>query len=289
MGWFFPQVPIARIAWLRRLVYAVVLLDVLVLTAFPIGHGNVPAELYKPLPFRELLHLPAPSPVSVQVLRVVIVLSALVALSGRLPRLAGWVCAVGMLDWLSNAYSYSKINHDHFALVVALCVLPLVGRVAVSDRRTSESAGWTLRIIQVAVVATYFLAAIAKVLDAGWGWGSSAVLVWALTRRGSALSEWLVGMPWLTQVFQWSVFVAELASPVMLWLRGRALYAVVAFWLFFHLSTFLLLSIHFLPTVVCLLAFLPLERLTRSDPRDPGLEDPPADAPTGKSWRRAQV
>ncbi|AKU15800.1 hypothetical protein VV02_07910 [Luteipulveratus mongoliensis] len=262
MNWFFPEMPLARIAWLRRLVYAVVLLDVLVLTAFPIGHGDVPTELYKPLPFRELLHLPQPSPVYVQVLRVVIIVSALVAMSGRLPRLAGWVCAAGMLDWLSNAYSYSKINHDHFALVVALCVLPLVGRALVSDRRTSDSAGWTLRIIQVSVVATYFLAAVAKILDAGWGWASSAVLVWALTRRGSFLSEWLVDMPWLTYVFQWISFSAELLSPIMLWLRGRMLYAVVGFWLIFHASTYLLLSIHFLPTVVCLLAFLPLERLS---------------------------
>lgn len=261
MGWFFPELPVARIAWLRRFVYAIVLLDVLVLTRFPIGHGEVPADLYKPLPIREWF-LPQPSPVYVQVLRFVIVVAALIAMSGRLPRLSGWVVALGMLDWLSNAYSYSKINHDHFALVVALCVLPLVGRALVTERHTSESAGWTLRIIQVGVVATYFLAAVAKVLDAGWGWASSAVLVWALTRRGSFLSEWLVDMPWLTYVFQWISLIAEFLSPVMLWLRGRWLYAVVGFWLFFHLSTYLLLSIHFLPTVVCLLAFLPLEKIT---------------------------
>lgn len=262
MRWFFPAVPLARIAWLRRLVYAVVLLDVLLLTTFPIGHGNVPADLYRPLPFRELLHLPQPSPVYVQVLRAVIIVAALVAISGRLPRISGWVVAVGMLDWLSNAYSYSKINHDHFALVVALCVLPLVGRALTSDRHASESAGWSVRIIEVSVVATYFLAAIAKIQDAGWGWAGSAVLVWAITRRGSSLSSWLTHLPWLTYIFQWIVFVAELASPVMLWLRGRWLLAAVTFWLFFHVSTFLLLGIHFIPTVVCLLAFLPLERLS---------------------------
>lgn len=261
MRWFFPTVPLARIAWLRVLVYAVVLLDVFVFTAFPIGHGGVPADLYQPLPFRDWLHLPQPSPVYVQVLRAVIVVSALVAMSGRLPRIAGWVCAVGMLDWLSNAYSYSKINHDHFALIVALCVLPLVGRALFGDRERSESAGWTLRIIQVSVVSTYFLAAVAKIFDAGWGWASSAVLVWALSRRGTFLSDWLVEMPWLTYLMQWAVFVAELLSPVLLWLRGRALYLAVGFWLIFHLVTYLLLSIHFVPTAVCLLAFLPLERL----------------------------
>jgi Vitamin K-dependent gamma-carboxylase len=261
MGWFLPSLPLARVAWLRVFVYAVVVLDVLVFTAFPIGHGGVPAELYQPLPFREWLHLPQPSPAYVQVLRVVIIGSALVAMTGRLPRIAGIVCAAGMLDWLSNAFSYSKINHDHFALVVALCVLPLVGRALFSDRERSESAGWSLRAIQVAVVATYFLAAVAKVLDAGWGWASSAVLVWALSRRGTFLSDWLIQLPWLTYTMQWVVFVAELMSPAMLWLRGRVLYLAVAFWIGFHAVTYLLLSIHFVPTAVCLLAFLPLERI----------------------------
>lgn len=275
MSWFFPSVPLARIAWLRVAVYAVVVLDLFVFTSFPSGHGGVPADLYQPLPFRELLHLPQPSPLYVQLLRLVILASALVAMTGRLPRLAGWVCAAGMLDWLSNAYSYSKINHDHFALVVALCVLPLVGRALFGDRERSESAGWTLRVIQVSVVATYFLAAVAKILDAGWGWASSAVLVWALSRRGTAVSDWLVQLPWLTYVMQWAVFLAELASPVMLWMRGRVLYLAVGFWVVFHVVTFALLSIHFVPTAVCLLAFLPLERL-RGLRRRRGMRGAPA-------------
>ncbi len=49
----------------------------------------------------------------------------------------------------------------------------------------------------------------------------------------------------------------------MLWLRGRALLAAVGFWMLFHASTYLLLTIHFLPTAICLLAFLPLERIGR--------------------------
>ncbi|WP_018158112.1 HTTM domain-containing protein [Demetria terragena] len=263
MVWFFPRIAMARVAWLRVFVYAVVILDVLVFTAFPIGHGGVPHDLYQPLPFREILYLPQPSPTYVQVLRIVIIASALVAMSGRAPRLAGFVCAAGMLDWLSNAFSYSKINHDHFALIVALCVLPLVGHALFGDKSKSEEAGWALRVIQVAVISTYFLAAVAKVLDAGWGWASSAVLVWAMSRRGTFLSDWLVGVPWLTYVMQWVVFIAELLSPVMLWLRGRVLYLSVAFWIGFHAVTYLLLSIHFVPTAVCLLAFLPLERLSR--------------------------
>ena len=67
----------------------------------------------------------------------------------------------------------------------------------------------------------------------------------------------------LTYVMQWTVFALELLSPVMLWLRGRALLVAVGFWIIFHACTYVLLTIHFLPTAVCLLAFLPLERIGR--------------------------
>jgi len=44
-------------------------------------------------------------------------------------------------------------------------------------------------------------------------------------------------------------------------LRGRALAAGLLFFLGFHASTYYLLRIHFLPLVVCLFAFMPLERI----------------------------
>lgn len=262
MNWVFPQIATERVVWMRRLVYLVVLLDIFWLTAFPIGHGNVPADLYAELPVRALLHLPQPNPAYVQVLRVVIALAAVLGILGVRPRLVGWVVAVGMLDWVSNAFSYTKINHDHLALMVALFVLPLAATGTAASREALQRNGWTIRMIQLSVVATYFLAAVEKLRGPGLGWASSAVLVWAITRRGSALGEFVAQWPLLTYVFQWVVLIAEFCAPLMLVLRGRALYAYVAFWFVFHASTLLLLGIHFLPTVVCLFALLPLERVT---------------------------
>ena len=267
-GWAFPPTALARVARVRAAIYAIVILDVLFFVTDPIDHGDVPAALYRELPVRALLHLPQPSPVYGWVLLLVILVSAAVAASGRLPRLAGWVCAVAMLDWVSNGMSYGKVDHDHFALVVALFVLPTVGRAGWFEVRGTEAAGWALRMIQLAVVATYFLSAVAKIREGGWLWGSSATLVWALSRRGDVQpAQWLSTQPALTYVMQWTVFVAELLSPVMLWLRGRALLVAVCFWMVFHASTYVLLTIHFLPTAICLLAFLPLERIgRRADP-----------------------
>ncbi|WP_432572985.1 HTTM domain-containing protein [Kineococcus sp. SYSU DK005] len=269
--WWAPAVPAGRVALLRAVLYPFVVLDVLVLTDDPLAHGDVPVQLYRPLALRRLLHLPAPSPGYVRVLLVVLLVSAVVAACGRLPRLAGAVCAAAYLDWLSNAYSYTKVDHDHAALVVALLVLPTVGAVRVRPgtgrgagrgaRSPDEAAGWALRCVQVAVVCTYFLAGCAKVRFGGWDWAGGAVLTWAFSRRRTALTDALAAVPPVLVALQWLVLVAELLSPVMLWLRGRALAAAVLFWLAFHLGTYLTLRIHFLPTVVCLLAFAPLERL----------------------------
>ncbi len=257
-----PSLPLARVAWLRLLVYPFVLLDVLWIVTDPIPHGDVPPSLYRGLVVRSVLHLPAPSHTYVRVLLGVILVSAVVAATGRLPRLAGFVCAFGMLDWVSNAFAYSKVDHDHFALVVALFVLPTVGRARVSDVDIrSQAAGWAIRMMQIGAVSIYFLSASAKMRFGGRGWANGATLIWALTRRPNGIGPWVGSHPTLTHALQWIVLVAEFSSPVLLWLRGRALYAALAFWAGFHLSTYVMLKIHFLPLVVCLSSFLPLERL----------------------------
>lgn len=53
----------------------------------------------------------------------------------------------------------------------------------------------------------------------------------------------------------------ELLTPVVLFLRGRLLVLALGGLAAFHVMTYLAIEIHFLPTVVCLPAFLPLERL----------------------------
>jgi hypothetical protein len=53
----------------------------------------------------------------------------------------------------------------------------------------------------------------------------------------------------------------EFLSPIALFVKGKWLYGVVVFFCLFHLLTYLALGIHFLPTVICWAAFLPLEKL----------------------------
>ncbi|MEZ0075971.1 hypothetical protein ABH927_005347 [Planotetraspora sp. GP83] len=127
-----------------------------------------------------------------------------------------------------------------------------------------------MRCVQVAVVATYFLSAYAKIRWGGWGWPNGATFQWAVSRRGTFLGGFFASVPGLLWFAQWGILLAEVASPVLLFLRGRRLYAGVAFFLGFHLTTWAVITIHFLPHVICLTAFLPLERLRRRAPDPAG-------------------
>jgi hypothetical protein len=260
--WWTAPVPLARVAILRTVLYLFVIVDMFLFVNDVIPHGYAP-EFYKPLLIGRMLPLPTPTPTLVHVLQYVLIAACLVAASGRLPRLAGWTAAVCFVEWLIIGMSYGKVDHDHLPLIVALLVLPTVGRARFRDATPSEAAGWALRCIQVAVILTYFLSAVAKSIRSGWpwGWANGAVFVWAISRRGSDLARNLLDHPEILRLAQWGLIVVELVSPVVLFLKGRLLALAAVFFLSFHLVTYLAIGIHFLPTVVCWLAFAPLERL----------------------------
>ncbi|HET6754506.1 MAG TPA: hypothetical protein VFH23_11220 [Jiangellaceae bacterium] len=260
--WWTAPIPLARVAVFRTVVYLFLLYDIFVLVNDVVPHGYA-AELYRPLFIGRVLPLPEPSPPLVYTLQVVLVAGALVAATGRLPRLAGWVVAVCYLEWLIIGMSFGKVDHDHLALLVAMWVLPTVGRARFGDLTPSEAGGWAFRCVQVATIATYVGSAFAKWSRNGapFAWGGSAVFTWAIIRRGTEFIDWILEYPWLLRISQWMLLIAEFLSPVVLFLRGKALLLAAGFFLSFHLVTYFSLGIHFLPTVICWLAFFPLEKL----------------------------
>lgn len=276
-GWFTPAVGIARIAWLRTVLYLFVILDMHAFVRDTRMKGESPG-LYQPLLLARLFDLPRPTVAITTTLYVVLIVACLVAASplrNVVPRLAGWVVAPAFTWWVLIGMSDGKVDHDHLALVVALWVMPTVGPAAYSDRLRSEAAGWALKCIQLAVVATYAFSALAKIRQGDWSlsWPSGAILTWAIVRRPHPVGEWLLGHPWMLIVMQWVGFIGELLSPVVLWLKGRWLLLAALFFLGFHAANTAILLIHFLPTAVCWLAFAPLERIrvrtAKEEPADP--------------------
>jgi hypothetical protein len=264
-GWFMPVLPESRVAIMRSVIYVFVLLDMHLFVRDPIPLSHQP-ELYSPLLLERLFRLPPPSVPLAYTLYVVLWIGCLLGAANRFPRLAGWVVAAAFTWWTAIGMSYGKVDHDHLALIVALWVLPTAGAVTGRWRsmQASAQAGWVLKCIQIAVIFTYFLSAVTKVRSGGWSytsWPNSAILTWAIIRRPHGLGQFLLPYPALLHVMQWCAYLAETTSLVTLWLRGRALLAAAAFWMGFHVFTAAILYIHFAPTLICWLAFAPLERL----------------------------
>jgi hypothetical protein len=268
-SWLFTPGPVARIAVLRVIVYLFVPVDVLLTTTWVRAHAQVPGELYVPLRIGRLLPLPTPGP-WVEVFQVVLVVAALLAALAAardvLPRITGWLVALLYLEWMVVAMSYGKVDHDRFAFLVALFVLPSVGRASWRSRERTEAAGWALSLIALAVVATYTLAAVAKIRFGGWDWVDGATLTRAVLRRNTPLSEPLLDVPWVLHAAQYGIMVLELVvAPLLLvrWRAARVTWLLALGFLVFHLMTFSMITIIFLPHCIALLSLLPLERLVR--------------------------
>jgi hypothetical protein len=259
---WLPPVPLARVARLRALVYGFVWLDVLLLTRWVAPHGDLPADLYQPLAIGRLLPLPTPTPTVVLAVQVLLLAAAAVAAGGRLPRLVGAVVAALYLEWMVVAMSYGKVDHDRFAFLVALAVLPTVGRAGWRQPTPDERAGWAVRCVQVAVVATYLLAVVAKHRYGGGlpAWLDSTTLLRAVVRRGTFVAGPLTDLPGVLLAAQHVLVALELLSPLLLW-PGRVGRVAVAVAAGFHAVTFAAIGIGFWPHAVCLAAFLRLERV----------------------------
>ena len=285
---WFPALPLGRIAALRVVGYVFVLLDLVWWTPWTRPHREIDA-FYQPLAVGRLLHLPVPTPRVVDVVEVLLIgttLAALVLAAGlgrrvpsAVPRLLGIGVALLYGEWMVIAMSYGKVDHDRFALLVLLAAVATIGSARPGEMRLSEPAGWAIRCIQVAVVATYLLAAVAKFRFGGFGWVNGSTLVWAIVRRGTPLGAPLLHVPQLLHVTQWGIVAMELGTPLLLvltylgrngreaWRRTAARLCALYLWgLFtFHVLTFATISILFLPHVVCLLAFAPLEHAPARD------------------------
>lgn len=258
--WWFEPIPRGRVAALRTFVYGFVFVDVFLIRPWVGIHGQLPTELYEPLFIVRFLPVPAPTPLGVVVLEGALIVATLLALTGRWPRVSGAFVFFLYLGWMLTAFSYGKVDHDNVAFLVALAVLPTVGKARWGDGQADEASGWAIRCIQIAVVMTYFASVFAKLRFGGVNWVTGSTFMRAVLKRGTSLAEPLAGYPLVLKAGQVALVVLELLSPLLL-VRGRIGRLMLGAVLAFHVITFLGIRIMFWPHVLCLLSFLPLERM----------------------------
>lgn len=281
IGWWFPALPRARVAWVRLIIGAFALVDALFLLRSPRDRAHTP-QFYDPIPLAEVLHLPAPGVVSAHLMLVGIALGVAGLGVGGITRAPVWLQHLGgaalaacYLIWCLWAMSFGYVSHDHMAIVVAVLVLPTAGTCRYRDSETrSPAAGWALRMVQIFTVLTYTGSVLAKAVINDYNlvrWAQSGTLAWAFLRRPNPVNALLVEQAMLLRISQWGALALELAAPLVFVVRERWRWLVVLGFVGFHATTFVLLGIHFLPTVVCWSAFLPWERwLARRATRQPG-------------------
>ena len=166
-----------------------------------------------------------------QVLLVAVALvAALAAVRDRAPPLAptGWVVAVLYLEWMVVAMSYGKVDHDRFAFLVLLFVLPSVGSAPLRSRtELSEAAGWALSMVTLRAVVRDVCARRRREDPLR---GLDGLTGPTLDPRGgapvdAAVRKPLLDVPWVLHAAQYGIMVMELAvAPVLLvrWQRPAA-------------------------------------------------------------------
>ena len=92
--WWFKPIPRGRVAALRTLFYAFIFVDVFVTTSWVAQHAYVSTELYQPLFLGRVLPLPEPSESVVRGVQVALLVAAAIALTNKVPRLAGAAVAI---------------------------------------------------------------------------------------------------------------------------------------------------------------------------------------------------
>ncbi len=156
LSWLVPELPRARVAWVRSALAIMAVLDVRFFLSSTDDRAGTP-ELFQPVVVAQWLHLPPVTDTVAQVLFLGVHLGALALLVGgfaRIPaavqHLGGAVLALTYVLWVLWGMSYGYVSHDHMAITIGVLVLLTAGTSRYGGGRAADAtAGWPLRMIQV--------------------------------------------------------------------------------------------------------------------------------------------
>lgn len=193
------------------------------------------------------------TPAVVQAVLVVTIPVCVLAAAGRWWRVTGPVAAVGVLVLTSHASSWGQIFHTENLLVVHLSIL---AGAAVIDgdkpgRRTGELPA---QAMEVAVVAAYVLAGVAKLRASGLAWLDGDALAHQVAHDNlrkalvgdwySPIGSWALDHVWIFGPLAVVSLAVELGAPLALF-GGRVRTAWVASAWLFHIGVVALMAILF--------------------------------------------
>ena len=280
-SFWFPAVPLERVAVFRIAVTVFALIDVAFVSTYMRGYTTVDPMFFDPVYLLRIGEHPVPSPAAYGVMTGVLVASLALAAIGYRARLALAVAAPLYLYHWALFNSWGKVNHGKIPVVFALFVLavaPSAARLSVeawrryrggttplADANTADAdldrlAGWALRVVGVVIVSAYAFSVLAKLTNTGLSWVVQPILLPAMLTGDTWLHGLLADNPELLTLMQGVTLVTE-AAAVLIFLGGRVRNALLAMLGAFHLGSYVLLETEFFGFLVCYLVFFPLERI----------------------------
>lgn len=265
--WFTP-VPVRRLALFRIVICAWAAIDLLTTARYIGQFAHVDPEFRSPIVLLRVLHFGPPSPGIYTAIHVALVIALLAALFGVFTRVALFVAVPLYLLFFGEFYSYYATEHGRVAVALALIALAIgpsgaaysvdAWRRGWDEHRRDPLAGWSLRVVQVVVVAAYAVAGLTKLAVQQLRWPTDGALQDALAGKSTLLGQWLAQHNDLVVVLGFVTLALELSS-VLAFLGGRWRDVVLGSTFLFHVSVVLTLDIWFMGLVACYFAFYDLE------------------------------
>jgi hypothetical protein len=243
-GWLFAPTTAARLRRVRTLL-ALLVAARLALSPFR-ALADVPDALF--LPVSDLVPFRAVPPASVIVaLQSAGTVAALLAATGRRPRLNLTMAWLALLALAGLRSSLGKILHNDVLLLLA--VLPFLAAPNADD--DEPVSGWPVRTAMVMVALTYWYIGAQKLVHSGGAWVTGPNMRWILysaASEGRAFSRdpalFIADRPWLATASAVFLLGLELVFPVALfWRRSRP--ALVAAAVLLHAGTWVLLGLDY--------------------------------------------
>jgi hypothetical protein len=165
--------------------------------------------------------------------------------------------------------SLGKVTHATVPLLYTIAFLALAPCDRVLSLRAwlrgrpadslSPDARWPIELAVVVLVAYYWKAGVAKLLDSGLAWADGATLQFFLLTNQMPWGTWLAGFPAACAALSACALAFELGSPLAI---ARPLrWIVLGAGVLFHVGTWVFLDITFWPLVATYLVCVPWTRL----------------------------
>jgi hypothetical protein len=202
----------------------------------------------------------------------------LLGILGCFTRVACLGAALLSTYWTGLVYSFGKIHHDKVALTFALWALPLApvgarlsvdalvrrwrsrGRAGAPPTHAAL-AGLPMRLTQFIVAAGYFFAGWTKLVLTGPAWANGYSLMGMIARYDNVLSGPTTRSLLACQVMSVGTLLVQCCFPLVFWWPASRWFFLPAA-LLFHLGTWWTMDTGPYVTLwLCLIAFLPLERI----------------------------